>query len=87
MGRSVIELDKDSFLSAAFKKVQKFEIGLNIARFFKEIDSKRLEGSCLYERFFVYIFHLERTFTHCLLVGFLSRSSDNLSCSLRSGIL
>ena len=58
-------LDKDTFLLAAFRKVQKIGKRLksnrtsNKAGFCKEIDSnetwKRLEGSRLYERFFVYI--------------------------------
>ena len=83
-------LDKDNFLPAGLRKVQKIRKGLksigtsNKAGFFFLFESihetwKRLEGSLLYERFFVYIFIP-------LLVGFLSRSST-LYQVLSPGIL
>lgn len=91
---SVMALDKDNFLLAAFRKVQKIGKGLksnensNKAGFFFIKNSihetwKRLEGLRLYERF---LFTLP--VSGHLLVGFLSRSSDTIiSGYLRSRIL
>ena len=59
-------LDKDAFLSAAFRKSQKIGKGLKVMEptafviIIKESihDTwKRMEGSRLYEHFFVYILH------------------------------
>ena len=78
---SVMALDEDGFLPAAFRKVQKIGKGLksngtsNIAGFLLRNRSshkawERLKGSSLCERSFVYILHEQ--VDRPLLVGFLS---------------
>ena len=90
---SVLMLEKDAFLLKAFIKVQKIGKELksngtsNIARFLERNRFTRLGKTGRIALVWVFLC-LHFTFLNGpLLVGFLSRSSDTLSGSLRSGIL
>ena len=82
----VVALDKDTFLPAAFSKVQKIGIGLkgnetsNKAGFLhKKIDSR--DSNKTGRIALVSLFSSVTPVSGPLLVGFLSRSSDALSGS------